>query len=66
MPKGLRTLRFSFDENNLTHYGGMVLTQPFCKLVRAERRDALAVPKDYHCESEFLSVATAAENSRQP
>jgi hypothetical protein len=30
MPKGLRTLRFSFCDGHLTHYGGMVLIQHFC------------------------------------
>lgn len=38
MPKGLRTLRFSFDERQLTHFGGMVLMQRFCKQLQLRRR----------------------------
>ncbi len=30
MPKALRTLRFSFRDTNLTHFGGMALIQRFC------------------------------------
>jgi len=38
MPKGLETLGFSFDEQHLTHFGGMVLMQRFCKQVSLRRR----------------------------
>jgi hypothetical protein len=38
MPKGLETLGFSFDESHLTHFGGMVLMQRFCKQVGLRRR----------------------------
>jgi len=38
MPKGLRTLKFAFDEPCLTHFGGMVLIQRFCKWLRLRRR----------------------------
>jgi hypothetical protein len=38
MRKGLQTLRFSFDEAYLTHFGGMVLIQRFCKQLRLRRR----------------------------
>ena len=38
MPKGLETLGFSFDELHLTHFGGMVLMQRFCKQVDLRRR----------------------------
>jgi len=34
MPKGLRTLRFSFEDTHLTHFGGMVLVQRFCRSLR--------------------------------
>jgi hypothetical protein len=34
MPKGLRTLRFLFNDTNLTHFGGMVLLQRFCNKLR--------------------------------
>ena len=38
MPKGLRTLRFSFDEPHLTHFGGMVLIKRFCNELGLRRR----------------------------
>ena len=38
MPKGLRTLRFSFEDPRLTHYGGMVLMQRFCNRLSLRRR----------------------------
>lgn len=34
MPKGLRTLRLSFKDTHLTHFGGMVLLQRFCSRLR--------------------------------
>jgi hypothetical protein len=34
MPKGLRTLRFAFNDTNLTHFGGMALLQRFCNKLR--------------------------------
>jgi len=34
MPKGLRTLRFSFEDTHLTHFGGMTLVQRFCNRLR--------------------------------
>lgn len=30
MPKGIRKLNFVFDEDHLTHYGGVWLMQQFC------------------------------------
>ncbi len=30
MPKGTRKVKFGFDEDHLTHYGGAWLIQPFC------------------------------------
>jgi len=54
--KGLRTLRFSFTDTNLTHFGGMVLLQRFCnelrlrwliqKYVRVDQRNADYLPSD--------------------
>jgi hypothetical protein len=38
MPKGLQTLRFSFDEPQLTHFGGLVLIQRFCQRLQLRRR----------------------------
>lgn len=38
MPKGLRTLRLSFEDPHLTHFGGMVLLQRFCKRLRLRWR----------------------------
>jgi hypothetical protein len=34
MPKALRTLHLTFTETHLTHFGGMVLLQRFCKKLR--------------------------------
>ncbi len=34
MPKALRTLHLQFTETHLTHFGGMVLLQRFCKKLR--------------------------------
>jgi hypothetical protein len=34
MPKGQRTLEFSFTDPALTHYGGLVLIQRFCQKLR--------------------------------
>lgn len=38
MSKGLQTLSLSFDEPHLTHFGGMMLIQRFCKHLRLRRR----------------------------
>src|SRR3990172_8387352 len=38
MPKGLRTLSFSFTDAQLTHFGGMVLIQRFCNQLRLRWR----------------------------
>jgi len=37
MPRGLRTLRLSFTDTHLTHFGGMVLLQRFCKKIGLRR-----------------------------
>jgi len=56
MPKALRTLRFSFAESHLTHFGGLVLLHQFCKRlklrwllqnrVRIPQRNADYLPAD--------------------
>jgi len=38
MPRGLRTLGFSFAEEGLTHFGGMTLIQRFCQRLRLRQR----------------------------
>jgi len=37
VPKGARTIRFSFEEKHITHFGGMWLIQRFCKKVGLRR-----------------------------
>ena len=37
MPKALRSLRFSFDEKHLTHFGGLVLMHRFCQQLHLRR-----------------------------
>jgi len=59
MPKGLRTLRFSFTDSHLTHFGGMVLMQRFCNRLRLRHRLQRYVPVphrggDYHPSDLFL------------
>jgi Transposase DDE domain group 1/Transposase domain (DUF772) len=38
MPKGLRDLRLSFTDHQLTHFGGLVLIQRFCRQLGLRRR----------------------------
>jgi len=38
MPKGLKTLEFSFQDTALTHYGGLVLLQRFCQKLELRRQ----------------------------
>lgn len=47
MRKGLQTLRVSFDEPRLTHFGGLVLIQRFCQRLHLRRRlqRSLALPQ---------------------
>lgn len=47
MPKGLRTLRYSFTDHHLTHYGGMVLMQRFCNQLRLRRKIQKALALDH-------------------
>ena len=37
MKKGLQTLEISFEEEMLTHYGGLFLIQRFCKRLSLSR-----------------------------
>lgn len=56
MPKGLRTLHLSFNDTQLTHFGGMVLLQRFCNklklrwllqnFVKVPQRSAGYLPSD--------------------
>jgi hypothetical protein len=61
MPRGLRTLRFSFDEPHLTHFGGMVLIKRFCNQLglrrRLQRHVCLAArPGGYHPSDLILAL----------
>jgi hypothetical protein len=38
MPRALRTLRFSFEDTHLTHFGGLVLLQRFCQKLQLRWR----------------------------
>lgn len=38
MPRGTRKIAFSFDENHLTHFGGMWLIQRFCQKLQLRWR----------------------------
>lgn len=51
--KGLQTLRFSFDAESLTHFGGLFLIQRFCNKLGLRRRitrilQPLPAWSDYH------------------
>jgi hypothetical protein len=37
MPKGVRKVRFAFDERHFTHFGGMWLIQRFCNKLRLRK-----------------------------
>ena len=37
MPKGIRKITFSFEDPHLTHFGGMVLFQQFCRKIDFKR-----------------------------
>jgi hypothetical protein len=53
MPKGLRTLRFAFEDTSLTHFGGMVLIQRFCKQIQLRRRLQKAI-RISHRQGDYL------------
>ena len=64
MPKGLRTLRFSFNEPCLTHFGGMVLIKRFCNRLGLRRRLQRQVPipgrvGNYHPSDLILALLYA-------
>ncbi|MBI1747144.1 MAG: IS1380 family transposase [Acidobacteria bacterium] len=44
MPKGLRSLQFSFGDTSLTHYGGMALFQQFCRKLGLRRLFQRQIP----------------------
>ena len=44
MPKGLKTLEFSFQDTALTHFGGLVLIQRFCQALALRRQLQRHVP----------------------
>jgi len=44
MPKGLRTIAFSFGDQTLTHYGGIALFQRFCRKLDLKRRLQTHIP----------------------
>jgi len=56
MPRGLKTLRLTFKDTRLTHFGGMILLQQFCnklrlrwriqKYVKIPQRNAEYIPSD--------------------
>ena len=37
MPKGIRKITFSFEDSHLTHFGGMVFFQQFCRKIDLKR-----------------------------
>jgi len=55
MSKGLQTLGFSFDDPHLTHFGGMVLMQRFCKYLNLRRRLQRSVRLP-HAHGEYQST----------
>jgi len=64
MPKALRTLRLSFCETHLTHFGGMVLWQRFCNRLGLRRllQQSLRMSQpnaDYHPSDLILALLYA-------
>src|SRR5438876_5258754 len=64
MPKALRTLRLSFRETHLTHFGGMVLLQRFCNKLGLRRllQQSIRIPQrnaDYHPSDLILALLYA-------
>src|SRR5438876_3574392 len=64
MPKALRTLRLSFRETHLTHFGGMVLLQRFCNKLGLRRllQQWIRIPQrnaDYHPSDLILALLYA-------
>ena len=61
MSKGLQTLSISFDEPHLTHFGGMLLIQRFCKQLDLRRRlqHTVSIPQhggDYQSADLILAL----------
>ena len=63
MPKGLKTLDFSFQDRALTHYGGLVLIQRFCQKLdlRRQLQRHVLMPqrwrrKDFHAADLILAL----------
>jgi len=64
MPKALRTLRLSFRETHLTHFGGMVLLQHFCNKLCLRRwlQQWIRIPRHragYHPSDLILALLYA-------
>ena len=64
MPKALRTLRLSFRETHLTHFGGMVPLQRFCNKLGLRRllQQWIRIPQrnaDYHPSDLILALLYA-------
>src|SRR5439155_6539620 len=64
MPKALRTLRLSFRETHLTHFGGMVLLQRFRNKLGLRRllQQWIRIPQrnaDYHPSDLILALLYA-------
>ena len=64
MPRALRTLRLSFQETHLTHFGGMVLLQRFCNKLGLRRflQQSLRISQrnaDYHPSDLVLALLYA-------
>jgi len=55
MSKGLQTLSLLFDEPHLTHFGGMMLIQRFCKQLRLRQRLQPVVRKPWR-QSDYQST----------
>jgi len=61
MPKGTRKIRFSFDADSLTHFGGMWLIQAFCQrlLVKKRLQEHVRLARQnqlYHPSELFLAL----------
>lgn len=61
MPKGLQKFNFSFEESNLSHFGGMWLIQRFCKklMLKKHLQDHVRFfqrNNDYHSSEIILAL----------
>src|SRR2546422_11704726 len=71
MPKALRTLRLSFRETHLTHFGGMVPLQRFCNKLGLRRllQQWIRIPQrnaDYHPSDLILALLYAIMAALRP